>query len=147
MKFDRAQLAKAVDAALAAHRAREEKWVAERKDEEEQRLTQWLTDHRDEWAAAAKKIAAACRKNLPVTRELLPPVGGESWKECNYYRPTRQSTSMEFYEPPMPLLALAAILQVVTDDTVTTSGLTALGVDSKTLHSCVRYLGVGAISQ
>jgi hypothetical protein len=139
--FNREALRGAVRRAIEEHRAaydRERSRLAQQLESSKQ---QWLRDHRDAWHDATVKIVKKLGKDEPITEKDLPR--GRGFHYLSLYEPPRIPSSKE-YEAPADLLAFAALLDVVTDEKISTNALKDLGFGQRALGSIIPYLRPGA---
>lgn len=97
----------------------------------ERKLADWMEQHSERWAAAAKLIAAACRKNQPVTAVMIPD------GRAGYGRMTtfdEEHPGKFEYRPDVELKTVANALDLVPDEKIGVRDLNALGVRGSALR-------------
>lgn len=107
----------------AQHAARVASYEAE--------LATWMAKHKERWAAASKIIAAACRKDKPITADMIPDASP------GYNRLSTFDTAHpgEFvYRPDVELKTVANALDLVPDAKIGVRDLNALGVRGSALR-------------
>lgn len=144
MIFDRKLLRAAVVRALAdsraefdrAYTAQIERWNRERED--------WVADNEETWYQACANIEGKLRKNEPIMAEDLPRDRKYRGDVLVYKRssPTVSSVThngaRNTYTPPQHLLDFLTVLDLSSDETVTSNALKELGFGN--LKKIVQYV-------
>lgn len=136
MKINTAKLRALVDEALAQDRAVWDKEEQDFETRKQKHLEKWRADYADAWADSAKKISAAIRAGKPITADLFPHADGARTNpyylsDIAVYSPIAPNSRHEKqiasgkaeYQAPQSLLKFRALLDLVEDDTLTTSAL------------------------
>lgn len=143
MKYVKSALAAATHKALESHR----EWHNRRDNEDavkfSDQVNDWNVKHHGAWLEACKAINRKLRKGLPITCEDVPRENGRHTSHAyfGYGAPVPAK-----YVPPAELVSLAAILETVSDDYVTSAGLRELGISAPTLRNAVSYMTPGSVS-
>jgi hypothetical protein len=136
MKFNREELRAAVGRAIEQHRqAHETRWE-ETHEEWTRARAAWVDEYGPAWLDALPKLRAKLRKGQPITQDDLPQHGRYHQVALFGDRQPRRIA----YADPVHLLRLAAVLDACADPTVTSGGLTALGITRASLASAVACL-------
>lgn len=144
MKYARIALRDACDKALQQDA---EHWLARREKhlaEHAKMVAEWNRRHAQEWAAAGLTVRRAVREGQPVTKAMLPRDRRFSDSVATF---APQYNFDRDYEAPVELLFLRRVLDVVTDDIVTTSGLAQVGVSTKTMRDAAWHMAVGSAKE
>jgi hypothetical protein len=149
MKFDRQALAEATARALAAHRAQWE----EQQDQAEAKYWEaraaWNARNADNWSDALTDMRRHLRAGRPITPADLPEdrngtyAGNRRVALFEQSPPVRKEYTLSTV--PGDLMALAAALEVVHGETVTSTNLAELGVTRRTLANAVHHLTPGSV--
>jgi hypothetical protein len=129
MQYITQALRDAVGRALAVDRAHQEQQYQNRLQQYEVAQAEWMEQHLATWATASKAIAAAVRKGLPVTKEMIPLRGNYDPRTFDVKHPG------EFvYSPDVELKVVANALDLVPDEKIGVRDLNALGVRGSALR-------------
>lgn len=139
MQFDKARLAAAVDAAIAAERKQHDRAALQRQLDYDESEDNWLALHKDEWLAALPKIRALLKKDNALRITDVP-----------HHTVTRYNDQQEHFaalftslaprdvaafSPSSDLRVIKAALDVLDEEKITDSALVRLGVRSSTLRT------------
>jgi hypothetical protein len=101
----------------------------------------WMLEHGQEWAAACFQIRRRLRAGHPVTREDLPSRNHWSGGQIQLFQISEPKES-EFQEPTA-LREIVAVLDLITDETVTTNALAEVGIPRGIMRQVVQHLPAG----
>lgn len=141
MKYNRLALIDACDKALEKDAVT---WMARRAKNLEEHAAQvniWNKRYATEWAEAGLAVRRAVREGRPITRDMLPQDRRRHDSVAVFF------PSFDFskdYEPPTELLFLRRVLDVVTDEVVTTTGLSQVGVSTRTMRDAAWQMAAGS---
>jgi len=141
VKYNRQALIEACDKALERDRVDWHKRRAEQLGQHSRAVAEWSRKYADEWAQAGLEIRRAIRKGEPVTKDMLPTSRRYHDNPAWFYPqfdPNRE------YRVPEELAFLRHVLDIVTDDVVTTSGLAQVGVSVRMMKDAAWYMAVGS---
>jgi hypothetical protein len=100
---------------------------------------EWVKQYGPAWFDALTKLRRKLRSGQPVYKSDLPIQ--REWRSIAVFgdQPPRKATARSWSSPD--LNNLIAVLSVIDDETVTPSGLRAVGVTSGALSAALRTLG------
>lgn len=142
----RAAVQKTLDAAETLHVEQVKAWEQWHEDYK----VKWVEKWHPEWARAIEAIRSAIVEGQVITDSMLPTRNGhvetysepyDSYRRYND-RPVKPAAS---YTPARELLALREVLDLITDEEVTPSGLAGIGITPKTLREAIQYMGQGTV--
>jgi hypothetical protein len=133
MILKRKALRDAIQRALDAHLAQFNTEIAEDKENERQERAAWLALNTATWRIALSSMNAKLTEGKVLVESDIPRDG--RFAQSLVYRGSRHrhvasNGSVQLYQPPKELVALAAILDLSEDETVTTNALKQLGFAS-----------------
>lgn len=142
MIINRAKLRGEIDTAIAAHRADYDKRLAAYEASQVEIREEWVAKHTAAWRTAANTIRRRISRGEPITLADLPQrdSGGFSGSYPVLFHPsTREGVrNPGSYTEPHELLTLAAALDMIVDDEVTTAGLERIGIGRAALSLAFR---------
>jgi len=138
--FNRLELIKAAQDTIAAENAALERAAAEKNAQLETAHAEWIADYREPWLAALARVRKKLRNGQPLYADDFP--SKREWRGSIAIfgdRPRAYHQAGTFNSPD--LNNLIAVLSTIEDETVTPSGLRAIGVTSGALSAALRTLG------
>lgn len=137
MRFNKKRLRDAISKAIeedgAAYRAE----TARDEKNQQDAADAWVYKYRNAWQEAASVIARKARDGEPIVLDDLPT--SEPYRQSvNVFQ--ARTTARRGWSAPKELIALAALLDTVEDDEVTSAGLQQLGFGQGTMRTVVNYL-------
>jgi hypothetical protein len=139
MLFNRVALIEAAKATIVAENERLQAEADAKNEKVEQEHAEWNTQYREAWLAALLRARNKLRNGQVLYAEDFP-------LKAQFYsiavfdtRPHNRFRAREFCSPD--LNNLIAVLSTIDDDSVTPSGLRAVGVTAATLSAALRTLG------
>lgn len=150
MKINRVALRGAVQKTLDAAETQHAEQVKAWEQWFEDYQTKWIDKWNPQWASAIDVIRLAITKGRVITDDMLPTRNGhiETYAEpYDSYRsfPGRPPKPAKAYVPSRELLALREVLDLITDEEVTPTGLAGIGITPKTLREAIQYMGQGSV--
>lgn len=150
MKIDRTALLMAAHNAIKAEREAHENRVARYEEAKAAHKAAWIARSSQKWAEACVKIQDAIANGEPVTKDLLPTYRTSRYDSSQTVSTYVDSTSFTHegrdyrkpgeYQPNRDLTSIIAILEVVTDDELSTTGLRAVGVNPTTFRDLIQSI-------
>lgn len=139
MQFNRVDLIKAAQDTIDAESARLQREAAEKNAELEQQHAEWTAAYGEAWSACLTRLRKKLRNGQVIYTEDLPR--SPRYGGVAVFGPRAQAYhSARTFESP-DLNNLIAVLSTITDETVTPSGLRAVGITPGALSAALRTLG------
>ncbi|DAZ90121.1 Uncharacterised protein [Mycobacteroides abscessus subsp. bolletii] len=140
MKMKRALLIQAIDDALKAHEDDKARYVREVKEWHERRSERWFDSSLPRWKALRDLITEKVRHGQAITEDEVKKALGAEWFGHVCWSPKAEPNSNQVKRVRVvdtaALASLRRMLEVITDDEVSTAQLERLGF--RGLHSVFR---------
>jgi hypothetical protein len=144
VKYNREALIEACDRALERDA---NSWLdrrAKNLQEHASQVANWNHRYAAQWAEVGLAVRRAVREGRPITRDMLPYDQRRHDSVAVFY-PTFDFS--KGYEEPRELAFLRRVLDVVTDEFVTTTGLAQLGVSTRTMRDAAWQMAPGSAKE
>ena len=151
MKINRVKLLEAAKQAVVDEKDDHDKRVANYKIALGDYKIRWFNDNQEAWTQAVTVITNALNDCQPITKDMLPrnrSPYGYSGDVAVYVKPHRvkSATGRELnnpgeFQPSADLRSLVTILEAISDEDVTTTGLKAVGINPTVMRNVLDHIG------
>jgi hypothetical protein len=138
MQFSVADLKAAVEAEISAARTEHERVHVERVAKFHAAEDEWVQEHGQAWLDVLSKLRAQLRRGKPLYWDDLP---GRGQSRHLVMGNSRQVPTLGEYRVPYELSNLLLVLGAISDEYVTTAGLSKVGISPSALRQALSRLG------
>lgn len=142
MRYVRIELLEAARKAVKVAQQHQHRSHTEKSSAYGRAVTAWNANYADSWRAAVRVITRKLKSGDPIKAADLPHEPGRS-----HVTATFGERKPEAFTPwvPTELEVLIKVLELVSDDVVTTAALRDLGIGTATMRTCAEYMAAGTV--